>query len=261
VEGFIMVLVIVNVIVMMITTEDSWFIYAPDGVFVLLDFIEYTSFAIFSIEYLLRLWVCTLEKTYFKHGPVYGRFKYMLSYNAIIDFVALIPSIIEINECVTYSRCGSVGIGAPLRLWRIVRILKLEHYSNAFATLKGGFTKQANLFRLVLIYPAVAWIVFATLLSFTETVENGANLETAEHFKSIPRALFPVLLMLSGEMPLIDFTPGGQIVVALLALFSLVIMATATGILASGFEEAMREQEVLFDWCCVVGVVWLLVML
>ena len=106
----------------------------------------------------------------------------------------------------------------------------------------------------MLIYPAVAWIVFATLLSFTETVENGANLETAEHFKSVPRALFPVLLMLSGEMPLIDFTPGGQIVVALLALFSLVIMATATGILASGFEEAMREQEVLFD------VVWLLML-
>ena len=55
--------------------------------------------------------------------------------------------------------------------------------------------------------------------------------------------MFPTLLMLSGEAPLLDFTPGGQVIVSLLSIFSLVIMATATGILASGFEAAMRETK------------------
>jgi len=49
--------------------------------------------------------------------------------------------------------------------------------------------------------------------------------------------------MLSGEAPLLDFTPAGQVIVSLLSIFSLVIMATATGILASGFESAMREAK------------------
>ena len=56
-------------------------------------------------------------------------------------------------------------------------------------------------------------------------------------------AMFPTLLMLSGEAPLLDFTPAGQVIVSLLSIFSLVIMATATGILASGFESAMREAK------------------
>ena len=248
-ESFIMALVVLNVVIMVITTEDSWFNDVGPGTEVVLKFIEYSSFGIFSFEYLIRLWLCTLDKKYFESGPILGRLHYIISYNALIDFVALIPSIIEINECVKLMNngesCSAAGMGAggALRLWRIIRILKLEHYSNAFSTLKGGFTKQAALFRLVLIYPSVAWVIFATLLSYTERLENGADEFTAEYFSSIPRALFPTLLMMSGEMPLVDFTPLGMVVVSLLALFSLVIMATATGILASGFEVAMREQE------------------
>ena len=248
-ESFIMALVVLNVVIMVITTEDSWFNDVGPGTEVVLNLIEYSSFGIFSFEYLIRLWLCTLDKKYFESGPILGRLHYVISYNALIDFVALIPSIIEINECVKLMNngesCSAAGMGAggALRLWRIVRILKLEHYSNAFSTLKGGFTKQAALIRLVLIYPSVAWVIFATLLSYTETLENGADEFTAEYFSSIPRALFPTLLMMSGEMPLVDFTPLGMVVVSLLALFSLVIMATATGILASGFEVAMREQE------------------
>tara|TARA_B100000795_G_C22717596_1_gene406110 strand:+ start:227 stop:445 length:219 start_codon:yes stop_codon:yes gene_type:complete len=49
--------------------------------------------------------------------------------------------------------------------------------------------------------------------------------------------------MMSGEAPLLDFTWMGQIVVSMLSIFSLVIMATATGILASGFESAMRDES------------------
>ena len=256
-ESFVMLLVLINIVIMIIQSEQSWFHEAPRGVEILLNTIEYVSFGIFSIEYIIRLWVCTLDAKYGIYGPLQGRLWFMLSRNAIIDFVALIPSILEINACVEFQKqacrgiencvapdcVGNVGAGSAIRLWRIVRILKLEHYSNALTTLKGGFTKQSKLFRLILIYPSVAWVIFATLLHYTETLENGASEETMGYFASIPRALFPVLLMLSGEMPLVDFTPAGQLIVGCLAIFSLLIMATVTGIIASGFEEAMREKQ------------------
>lgn len=168
-----------------------------------------------------------------------------MSYNALIDLIALIPSIIEWSSSTSSTSSSLSGSqGSALRLWRVVRIMKIEHYSNAFATLKGGFSgKQKELWKLVIIYPIVGLIIFATLLSYTETLDNGATYETSVYFTSIPRAMFPTLLMLAGEAPLIDFTAEGQIIVSVLSVFSLVIMATATGILASGFESAMRETK------------------
>ena len=232
-EILIMILVCLNVAVVVISTEVDYF--ATSQTF---EIFEIFSFITFSVEYVLRLWVCVLDEKYAKDGPVLGRLKYILSYNALIDLIALIPSLIEWS-----SKNGPTGVGTGLRLWRVVRIMKLEHYSKAFATLRGGFDQQGNLWRLVLIYPCVALILFSTLLSFTETLSNGASVETAIHFSSIPRAMFPTLLMLSGEAPLLDFTPGGQVIVSCLSIFSLVIMATATGILASGFETAMRQTK------------------
>lgn len=127
-----------------------------------------------------------LDETYCPHGPIFGRIHYIFTYNAIIDLIALIPSLVEWFNGSGVGG-GKGGIGTGIRLWRIVRIMKLEHYSRAFATLQGGFKQQGKLWKLVMIYPCVALVIFATLLSFTETLENGANIDTAVHFSSIPR--------------------------------------------------------------------------
>ena len=237
-EMFIMVLVVVNVAMVVVATEIDLTLPSSQYLLVFVDAFELFSFVIFALEYVLRMWVCILDEKYAREGVIMGRLQYFISYNAIIDLMALIPTILEF---LTNKNRGLSGTG--IRLWRVIRIMKLEHYSAAFLTLRGGFEQQGHLWRLVLIYPCVALVIFATLLTFTETLENGADVHTAQYFASIPRSMFPTLLMLSGEAPLIDFTPGGQIVVALISIFSLVIMATATGILASGFESAMRENR------------------
>ena len=50
--------------------------------------------------------------------------------------------------------------------------------------------------------------------------------------------------MLTGEAPLLELTWMGQIIASLIALFAMIIMATVTGIIASGFERAMVENNV-----------------
>ena len=251
-ETIIMWIVALNVISMIVSSEDEWFVAAHRNeqseagaislvALVAIQIIEYTSFVVFVVEYILRVWVCTLDPKFYIKGPVCGRLKFMMTKSSIVDLIALVPSILE---AVVYGLGSqSIGAGAGLRLWRVARILKLENYARAFVKLQGGFSKQKKMFKLVLVYPMVALIVFATVLSFTETQENGADEYVATFFTSIPRAMFPVLLMLSGEAPLVDFTPVGQFVVMCISLFSVLIVATATGILASGFEQAVKENE------------------
>ena len=183
-ETCIMILVCMNVAAVIITTEEPWFHTSssstgssseqhPNTFLVIMQWFELFSFIVFSVEYLLRMWVCVLDEKYALHGNILGRMRYSVSYNAIIDLIALIPSLIE------WMDTGNTrNVGTGLRLWRVVRIMKLEHYSRAFATLRGGFDQQGKLWRLVLIYPCVALILFSTLLSFTETLENGADVET-----------------------------------------------------------------------------------
>ena len=220
-EMFIMVLVVVNVAMVVVATELELTLPSSHYLLVFVDAFELFSFAIFALEYVLRMWVCILDEKYAREGVIMGRLQYLISYNSIIDLVALIPTIVEFA---TNNNRGLSGTG--IRLWRVIRIMKLEHYSSAFLTLRGGFEQQGHLWRLVLIYPCVAWVIFAALLTFTETLENGADVNTAHYFTSIPRSMFPVLLMLSGEAPLLDFTPSGQIVAGALSIFSMLIMAT-----------------------------------
>ena len=245
VELFIMALVILNVIVMIISTEPT-IVNASTGGSVqrLFDSFEYFCFSVFVIEYMIRIWVCILDEQFYKRGVFGGRINYLISINSLIDLTALIPSFIEVAHRASFpAEDESLGMGSGIRLWRILRIVKLEHYTNATYLLKRGFKKQAHLFQLVLTYPVVAWLMFATLLSFTETLENNSPEETVVHFKSIPRALFPTLLMLTGEAPILEFSLMGKFVASIISIFAMVIMATVTGIIASGFEQAMIEQD------------------
>jgi hypothetical protein len=63
-------------------------------------------------------------------------------------------------------------------------------------------------------YAVLSLIVFATLLHFTER----DNPELKRYFQSIPHALYPTLLMLSGEFPLVDFTPLGCVITSFVAI-------------------------------------------
>ena len=50
---------------------------------------EAASVAVFTVEYLLRLWTCTTETKFAR--PVMGRLKFILSPLALVDLMAILP--------------------------------------------------------------------------------------------------------------------------------------------------------------------------
>jgi voltage-gated potassium channel len=77
---------------------------------------EVFSVAIFTIEYLLRLWACTVDSCYSR--PLLGRLKYALNPMVIIDFMSFAPFYIATLPL-------DLRFLRILRLLRLLRVLKL----------------------------------------------------------------------------------------------------------------------------------------
>ena len=87
-------------------------------------FIEISTVALFSIEYLGRVYSCCEEPRY--QRPIVGRVLYMFSLGAIIDLVAILPFLIGVifHQMV------------DLRFLRVFRLFKIDikAWSSAFVS-------------------------------------------------------------------------------------------------------------------------------
>ena len=87
VNSLIVGLIVLNSFAVALATVESYKVIYGD----IFDIFETFSVVIFTLEYILRLWVCTeKEEKIYKH-PMTGRLRYILTPFAIIDLVAILP--------------------------------------------------------------------------------------------------------------------------------------------------------------------------
>eukprot|EP01104_Vermistella_antarctica_P006485 TRINITY_DN17186_c0_g1_i1.p1 TRINITY_DN17186_c0_g1~~TRINITY_DN17186_c0_g1_i1.p1 ORF type:complete len:343 (-),score=71.66 TRINITY_DN17186_c0_g1_i1:32-973(-) len=195
---------------------------------------ELFSVIIFTLEYLMRVWSCMEEEEYRKLGPVVGRLRYMFTFFLVVDVLSIVPFYISLAFDL------DIDFTTALRGFRLIRLLKAEQYLQAFSLLGNVIKSNATLLIAASFYALLCLVTFATLLYYTE---RNSGLEAAPFFQSIPQALFPVCLMLTGEFPLSDFTPLGQFFACLLAVFAVAIFAVPTAVLGSGFVKALQDSQ------------------
>lgn len=194
---------------------------------------EAVSIYIFTFEYVLRLWACVENPVIAREGAFLGRVKYSLSFFPIVDFLSIAP----------YWGFMIIGSESPdfttaLRVFRLIRLLKADKYIRAFSLLAAVLAENATLLIASSFYALLIWVVSATALHLVE-MDNPA---LGNHFQSIPQALFPVLLMLTGEFPLADFSAVGQVIAGAIAVVAVAIFAVPSALLASSFVKAMQDS-------------------
>ena len=81
----IIVLIFLNVVALILETVESVY-SAHQAAFAAF---EYISIAVFSIEYILRIWSCTTNTRY--AHPLSGRLRFIVSPLGIIDLLAILP--------------------------------------------------------------------------------------------------------------------------------------------------------------------------
>lgn len=105
------------------------------------DLFENISIAIFSIEYLLRLWSIVDSQPELPAWKV--RCKWLISGEAIIDLFAILPAYL--NFFVHFDL-------RVLRILRLVRLLKLTRYFVSLQILLAVIRRKKGLFKLLFLF-------------------------------------------------------------------------------------------------------------
>jgi len=199
--------------------------------------IELFTVAVFSIEYILRLWVCNVDPRY-RHS-IWGRFKYALTPMAIIDLMAILPFYLLLF-LKTFDLIISPLIFSVFRILRLLRLLKITRYSDSVKILWKALL--ASLEELTLTFFAVV-ILLIVSSSLMFLAEHEAQPET---FPNIVGSMWWAIITLTtvGYGDVYPITPLGKILAGSLAFLGIGMFALPAGILASNFSEEIRKQRI-----------------
>ncbi|NGM67721.1 ion transporter [Natronolimnobius sp. AArcel1] len=233
-DWFIMTLIAVNVAMVILETVDALAI-AYSGAFY---YFELFSVAVFTIEYLGRVWSAVDNPAY--EGPITGRLEFASRPLLIVDFLAIIPFYLTV-----------VGVQADLRflralrLIRLFRLLKLARYSTAMQSF--GLVIEEKKEKLILAFSAnlLLLVIASSAMYYIE------NPHQPEAFSSIPQAFWWGVATLTtvGYGDVHPITPLGQFVGAVVAMLGIGLFALPASILASGFIEQAENDEKSADYC------------
>lgn len=189
------------------------------------------SVAIFTVEYILRIWTCT-EDPRFKES-IRGRIRFSLQPIMLIDLIAILPFYIQ-----TWS--VDLRFIRAVRLLRIFRLLKMGHYSKSLMTL-GKVIRSKKEELIVTLFAGIILLIVASSLMYF--VEHNVQ---PENFGSIPDAMWwgAVTLTTVGYGDVYPKTLLGRILGAGIAMLGIGLFALPAGIIASGFAaEIQRNSE------------------
>jgi len=222
-EGLIFILIIVNVFCFALSTEEAFVTKFTGPLF---DVVEVFAVLVFTLEYLGRVWTCL------ENPSCPNRLSYMLSFLALIDFLAIAPFYIDIFIGTDFAAAR------VLRCFRMLRILKAETYMKSFSLLVDVFLNNAALLQASGYIAFIIWILAASLYYFLE--KDNPEMDGA--FESVPNALFYTAVFLGGEWARIDFSPAAKVMSAFLVVIGIAVYSVPVGILAAGFEDVTSDR-------------------
>ena len=224
---FLFVLIAFNVLAVILETVDDLAAqFAP-----IFLFFEVFSVAVFSVEYVLRLWTCTKDERY--AHPLIGRLKFAASWPAVVDLLAILPFYLPMFLAI------DLRMIRALRFFRLLRFLKLSRYSESMRIF-GKVLRSERAELLVALFVAGVLLIIGS--SFLYIVEHDAQ---PEIFSSIPSAMWWGVATLTtvGYGDAYPITPLGRFLGAIVAIMGVGMFALPAGILASGFAREMDKRR------------------
>jgi voltage-gated potassium channel len=228
-----MILILVSVLAVILETVDEY-----DAAYgALFNKIEIVCVTIFSIEYLLRLWIAPLDP---KYAGRFGRLRYAVSLLAIIDLVAILPTFLPMFFPM------DLLVLRFLRTFRLFRLFKMSRYVQSLNTLDDAIIAKKE---ELLVSMAMIGMLLLFSSSLMYLVEHEAQ---PDKFPSIPSALWwgVVTLTSVGYGDTYPITPLGKLLGGFTAFLGVAMFALPTGIFAAGFAEELSKRRHKESECC-----------
>ncbi|WP_207493749.1 ion transporter [Aridibaculum aurantiacum] len=180
--------------------------------------IEWGLTIFFTLEYILR--ILSIQR------PV----AYMVSVLGIIDLLAIVPTYLSLFFVGTQSLLVVRG----LRLLRVFRIFKLNHYVSEMRYLTTALSNSFRKISIFLFFVLTAVIIMGSVIYLVEDAEDG--------FTSIPQCIYWAIVTITtvGYGDISPVTPLGKFISCIIMLLGYGIIAVPTGIVSS--EMAMMAK-------------------
>ena len=182
---------------------------------------EWIVTIIFSIEYLLRIWIVKKPKSY------------IFSFYGVIDLLSVLPSYLAL----IFAGTQGLMVIRALRLLRVFRILKLNRYLKESAIIIRALRESRIKISVFLFAVLMLVIIIGTIMYLVEGAENG--------FTSIPRGIYWAVVTLTtvGYGDVYPITGMGKVLSAIIALIGIGFIALPTGIISSAFISKIQEEK------------------
>lgn len=230
-ELFILALIFLNIVALCLETVKSieaqyrfWF-----------SAFDLFSIGVFSIEYILRIWSCTIHEGY-RH-PVWGRLKYAFTTLALVDLIAILPFYLPL--LLPFIGLEKVIDLRSLRSIRLFRVFKLFRYSKTLALFQRVMWDKRQELSVTLFF-LVFLLLFASSRMFY--AEHQAQ---PENFSSIPASMWWAIATLTtvGYGDVYPVTTIGRFFASIIAVLGIGLFALPTSILGAAFVEEVENNR------------------
>ena len=203
--------------------------------------VEFVSLVIFTVEYLLRLWVAPEQARHQHLSGGRARLKYATSAAGIVDLLSVLPF--------WFAPLLPADFRSIL-VFRIVRFLKIARYSPGVRSLLDALYEERRALTGCLLILFGATIIAASLMHLIE------GRVQPDKFGTIPDAMWWAIVTLGtiGYGDVVPVTPLGRLVAAFVIFAGLIMVALPVGIIATAFAATIHRRDFVVTWAMVARV-------
>jgi len=197
----------------------------------LLYICEWVITGLFTVEYILRLYVSINPK------------RYARSFFGLVDLLAILPSYIDL----LIPGAHYLMLLRVLRVLRIFRVLKLAKYIGEANTLLRALRSSIRKITVFVFAVINLVLVLGSLMYLIEGAENG--------FSSIPKSVYWAIVTLTtvGYGDISPQTPLGQFVASIIMLTGYGIIAVPTAIVTAEMAQSKTPDATVDPECPACG--------
>ena len=224
---FIMSLIVLNVLMVIVETVP----WVAERYGTILAWFEIASVAVFTAEYLLRIWSITSDPA--RRRPIRGRIAFALTPLALVDLIAILPFYLPMLVAI------DLRFVRAIRLLRMFRLFKMGRYVRSLRLLARILREKKEELYIVVFVLLIMLVLTSSLMYY---VEHEAQ---PEAFSSIPASMWwgVVTLTTVGYGDMFPITPLGKLLGVVIAVLGIGMFALPAGILSSGFVDALEKGD------------------
>lgn len=226
-DYFIILLIVFNVIALALDTLAG----LNDEFRNLLRIFEIVSIGIFTVEFILRLYISDI--THPAKSRISSAMKFLFSPFGIIDMLAILPFylpfIIKID----------LRFLRVLRLIRFFRVLKISRYNSTLKLIRDVLKEKRTEIAMTFFIAVLLLLVSAFVMY---SVENPVQ---PEKFPNIFASLWWAVATLTtvGYGDIYPITTLGKVISGAVAVLGIGLIALPTGIISAGFIEKINHSK------------------